>query len=445
MDTAFRLTRLRRSLLPQFVLLLLLSDIVTSAAALDMTRYYPLTPGNQWSYRSDYRDTETVTVGSAVVLPSGVSAFPVNTVSRLYMQSNTGYTQGYFTNDSDGLREHYEYASAIPVSGVGNIPASLTLSPPALYSPRVPTVGGNYTSTGILTMTIGNLDFPLNYRFDTRVTGFESVTNYSDVIGFESVTNYSGTRSWLAVKVVQSMTISGTINGHFISDDTMETIWLVDGIGIVQMLRPRSSGGMETWQLASTNVVPPVPTNPLLHPFVFDPAFYLGAYSDLQHAFGWNPEEAQNHWINAGIREGRMASPEFSVNWYKYRNPDLSVLGGNNELLVRHYVQFGIREGRESAVNFSVRDYLSFYPDLTGAFGTNYSAATSHYISSGMREGRRSSRYFDPRQYLVNNRDLATAFGSDYTAATMHYILYGVLEGRAVASGYPIAPRTFHP
>lgn len=421
---------LRCDFLRQVVLALFLGNVVTSAVALDVTRYLPLTPGNQWSFRNSSGITQTVTIGSAVVMPSGVAALPLKTT-----QSNTtGYAQTFYTNDADGLRDHQEFASTVYVSGYGYVPVTVTLAPPAILAPANPVLGGTYTSAGTVSYTIGNLGtFPLNYTTNTRI------------VGFEQVTNYSGTQTWLALKVIPSLSITGTVNGRFLSNSTTSTYWFADGVGFVKGLLPNASGVMETWQLTSTNVVPPLPSDPLLHPFVFDPIFYLTANPDLQQAFGSNPEAAQNHWISSGLGEGRLASAVFSVNWYRYKNYDLGAFGGNNELYIRHYVQNGIQEGRESAVNFSVRDYLSFNLDLASAFNANYSAATSHYINNGMSEGRRSSQYFSPKQYLANNRDLASALGSNYSAATMHYILHGMSEGRVVDPSYPVAPRVVPP
>jgi hypothetical protein len=92
-------------------------------------------------------------------------------------------------------------------------------------------------------------------------------------------------------------------------------------------------------------------TTALLAGPVFDAAWYLGHYPDLQGAFGSNLGAATQHWLSNGINEGRQGSPGF----------------------------------------WSVH-YLNRYPDLSAAFGpTGYAAAIQHYISNGLREGRDGS------------------------------------------------------
>lgn len=216
--------------------------IATAATALDLTHYMPLNAGNQWSYQNNNYVTRTDTIGSPVVLPSGVSAIPWATVKS----NETGYSTEYYTNDSNGLRTHQFFDSSVFVSGYGNTSSSVTFSPAISYSPANPAAGSVYTSSGTSSWAYTNVgSSTLNYSTNTQI------------IGFETVTNYSGTQSWSAIKVILSLTVSGTVNGQFISTTSAATYWLADGIGVVQMYSPNSSGVMETWKLTSTNVVPP--------------------------------------------------------------------------------------------------------------------------------------------------------------------------------------------
>jgi hypothetical protein len=89
---------------------------------------------------------------------------------------------------------------------------------------------------------------------------------------------------------------------------------------------------------------------PITTTSVLDPAFYMATYPDLMAAFRGNADQARNHWL-----------------------------------------QFGIREGRQSAANFYVAAYLARYDDLKIAFGNNYEAALRHWIDNGSREGRDAS------------------------------------------------------
>lgn len=43
----------------------------------------------------------------------------------------------------------------------------------------------------------------------------------------------------------------------------------------------------------------------------FDYAFYLDKYPDLRH---FTKEQAYNHWVTCGIKEGRICKKKFNIN-----------------------------------------------------------------------------------------------------------------------------------
>lgn len=220
-----------------------LSLVVTSAAssALDVSRFVLVVPGNQWSWTSN-GVTETETVGSAVVLPSGVSAVPVSTVKS----NESGTSVEYQTLDQYGFRVHQGFDSNVVISGKATT-STVTFSPPAVYAPLTVDLGGVYASSGTASVTYANVGtYPLDYS--TRST----------VVGTETVTSLDGTRTWNAIKVMLSMTVSGTIGGQFVTSTSSSTGWLVDGLGVVQKQKPNKSGIVETWKLSYTNI--PYPT-----------------------------------------------------------------------------------------------------------------------------------------------------------------------------------------
>jgi hypothetical protein len=62
---------------------------------------------------------------------------------------------------------------------------------------------------------------------------------------------------------------------------------------------------------------------------VFDVAYYLSIYPDLQAAFGpTNYAAALNHWVTYGLYEGRRSSPSFDVAYYLASYPDLQAAFG---------------------------------------------------------------------------------------------------------------------
>lgn len=212
---------------------------------------------------------------------------------------------------------------------------------------------------------------------------------------------------------------------------------------------------------------------------IFDGAYYLSLYPDLQRAFGTDQNKAFKHFLRSGLREGRSGKATFSVYAYANRYPDLQkAFGTDVSKYARHYLRSGIREKRDgspftgekaclntrfafvsetaggssasgsSASNavvtagslvyngvdyspvFDARYYLNTYADLRKAFGNDESRAFSHFIRSGMREGRRGNAAFNVFAYANRYKDLFNAFGADYASYYRHYCRSGIREGR---------------
>ena len=219
----------------------LLLAISNSAFAIDLRTYVPHTPGNQWSWVSNNYGTKTVTVGSPVTLPSGVVAIP----STIIDSSRNGSAISYSTIDANGLRKWQEYMSDVYIPNYGYTSGKIVYSPGLVIAPANVSIGSTYTSNGKATLTYTNISsFVLNYASSTKV------------VGFETVSNNSGTQSWSALKIINSVTFSGTVNGQFYTQSAVATSWLVDGLGNIKSYQPNDSQVMETWKLTDTNVTP---------------------------------------------------------------------------------------------------------------------------------------------------------------------------------------------
>ena len=123
-----------------------------------------------------------------------------------------------------------------------------------------------------------------------------------------------------------------------------------------------------------------------------DPHFswleYIASYSDLETVFGRDTAAARDHFIHAGVWEGRTA-------------------------------------------DFDSLEYIASYADLRAVFGTDRQAAAGHYLDSGRAEGRTVT--FDADAYMAANPDIARAVGGDRDLAAEHYITAGATEGRPSA------------
>jgi O-methyltransferase len=80
----------------------------------------------------------------------------------------------------------------------------------------------------------------------------------------------------------------------------------------------------------------------------FNWEFYLDYYEDLRKAGLKNAEDARNHWINFGSKEGRSYIPlDFDWKIYLDNNADLITAGLATEREAKsHYLIFGKKEGR---------------------------------------------------------------------------------------------------
>ena len=85
---------------------------------------------------------------------------------------------------------------------------------------------------------------------------------------------------------------------------------------------------------------------------VFDADFYYSNYSDVQETVGHDAEALLEHFINLGMKEGRVGKPSFNVRAYMKNNLDLLTLYGISDLSVYyyHYMRSGKAEGRLATV-----------------------------------------------------------------------------------------------
>jgi hypothetical protein len=79
----------------------------------------------------------------------------------------------------------------------------------------------------------------------------------------------------------------------------------------------------------------------------------------------------------------------FNWRYYLYANPDLIQYGLITKAQAeQHWSNSGIYEGRQAHPSFHSLQYMQRYDDLLKAFWYNYKAATLHYITNGNAEGR---------------------------------------------------------
>ena len=98
---------------------------------------------------------------------------------------------------------------------------------------------------------------------------------------------------------------------------------------------------------SSSNATTSFVHNGLDYSLVFDPTYYSNRYGDLKKAFGTDSQKLFKHFLDYGVREGRVASARFNVQAYKRRYLDLQNAFGNDlPKYYRHYIEYGKRENR---------------------------------------------------------------------------------------------------
>lgn len=79
----------------------------------------------------------------------------------------------------------------------------------------------------------------------------------------------------------------------------------------------------------------------------------------------------------------------YDVEYYKAKNPDIvKVVGEDNIRLLDHFIRYGMDEGRVASPNFSVNAYLFHNKDVEEHFKGDKKRAILHYIEIGKSEGR---------------------------------------------------------
>jgi hypothetical protein len=176
---------------------------------------------------------------------------------------------------------------------------------------------------------------------------------------------------------------------------------------------------------------------------LFDASYYRLRNPDAAIAYGGNPANVKEHWLQYGSGERREASVFFDSLWYLQLYPDLvNAFGGDTVNAAIHFQLSGMAEGREASPAFSLPVYKASHPDLVAAFGTDNLAYFRHFTDYGAGECRKASNYFDARYYLVMHADVSAAVRNSCAGALIHWLNNGRSEGRpAVAQQAPLYPR----
>lgn len=118
---------------------------------------------------------------------------------------------------------------------------------------------------------------------------------------------------------------------------------------------------------------------------VFDAEYYYRTYPDVQEAIGHDADKLLKHFLTSGMKEGRIAKPDFDVHAYMKNNLDLLVVYGVKDLskYYYHYIESGAKEGRVATSAKAAGN-----ANEIASFSTNYNAAEDRAVNVELASSR---------------------------------------------------------
>ncbi len=170
------------------------------------------------------------------------------------------------------------------------------------------------------------------------------------------------------------------------------------------------------------------PVVPEQYNCIFNAEYYAARYQDLAAVFGNNAAALFNHFLTAGMAEGRQGSAEFDVNFYRAAYPDLAaVFGDNLSAYYNHYMTCGKAEGRvgAGAATAAQTDTTTTTPAQTAQAGNG---GVRVYQNPGYRRASEFKFYTDILDSILtpgmSDMEVARAI-HDYLCRTYHYAQAG--------------------
>ena len=183
----------------------------------------------------------------------------------------------------------------------------------------------------------------------------------------------------------------------------------------------------------------------------FDWTFYIESHDDLSHLSSF--EEAYQHWLEIGKKEGRIATEEqfyatygdrksdlpADFNWCDYLelNPDLKSGIKSKWLAIRHFLAHGIQEGRLHSFN------QLYYKTPEAQTQTEPQTQVKPSSNLSKQSSLDLDAEFDWRFYLEYNKDLSHL--STEEEARSHWLKFGKAEGRIASEAQFYEDHGFNP
>lgn len=385
-----------------------------------------------------------------------VSSYVCGTPHNYYKPSLNPGTTTTFYDDSGVAYATYTIANAATSSMYCYTPHAYNNPTGAYGNPQYGTVGsyysGSYNFVHYFTTWFGS-----TYAFVSNGINYSPVfdpvyylANNPDVATACNNNQICSFNHFITYGMIEGRQASANFNVQTYRENYQDLRWAF-GTNLPAYYVHYLTFGQKEGRVATgtPNFVPVTSYGGTNYASIYNYQTYMSTYSDLQNVFGSKHDDtgALLHFINSGMNEGRVASTNFNVNYYRDRYPDLRAAFGNNlPAYYMHYITNGQREGRVANTDYlggttvlngvdysavyNFNTYETTYSDIKNAFGLNDVAALQHFVTYGMKEGRQASANFNVFTYKNRYADLQKAFGNNLPAYYMHYITNGQKEGR---------------
>ena len=125
---------------------------------------------------------------------------------------------------------------------------------------------------------------------------------------------------------------------------------------------------------------------------LFDPIFYASQYPDVDMSVSGGASSCPRlleHFILYGMDEVRLPFPDFDVEYYKSKYPDV---GDSGLSPIRHFLQYGISEHRDPNPYFNTRYYIEKQLDVMDKVRSeNLVGPFEHFLKYGFKMGYRAN------------------------------------------------------
>ncbi len=125
----------------------------------------------------------------------------------------------------------------------------------------------------------------------------------------------------------------------------------------------------------------------------FDADYYASKYPDIKAAYGTDKEAMFNHFLNYGMKEGRMMNAKFDPVAYTTAYPDIKAIIKESDYsnAYIHYVTFGQKEGRTLTTNAAVTKKAVASKNTVKNSPTTYQLGIGHGLTVYLSESQYQS------------------------------------------------------